>query len=208
MNWKAIKGFLKLYREKTGKYNAILLFGPPGVGKGTHGKKIGELEKYFHFSTGDMFRNVDTSTEIGAAVKSYMDRGELVPDDLTFKLFDVTVQKDVHDSRYNPQTQFLLLDGIPRSVEQVPLIDQREDVRQILYLDAPDSVLIERIRHRAIEEGRPEDQDPEVIQKRLDVYREKTLPVLGQYDPALIVKIDASVNVDEIYQCILQKLIR
>lgn len=208
MNWRAIKEFLKLERKKTDKYDAILIFGPPGAGKGTHGKKLGELEKYFYFSTGDMFRNVDTSTEIGAIVKYYMDKGELVPDGLTLKLFDITIQRDVYDGRYNPQTQFLLLEGIPRNVEQVPPINQRGNVSQIVYLDAPDDVLIERIRQRAIEEKRPDDQDPKIIQNRLNVYREKTLPVLREYDSTLVLKIDASGGVDEVYQSILEKLIR
>jgi adenylate kinase len=194
------------------KYKAILIFGPPGCGKGTQAKILAEDKKYFHFSTGDMFRSLKNDpymkdSEIGKKVTELISGGNFVPDNLTIELFYKTIEDYVQKGRYNPLEQTLILDGIPRNVPQVSLIKDRIQVEKIIYLHAEDlEVFAERISKRAQIEGRKDDADPVVVMKRLTVYQNDTAPVINQYSSDLILKIDALPSVEEIHDDIVSAL--
>ena len=160
------------------KYKAILLFGAPGVGKGTQGKLINDLEGYFHFSSGDMLRSLNHKTDIGIEIKSVIDKGKFVDDDLTIKLFYETIEKHIQQGEYDPTKDYLLLDGIPRTKNQVSLIKDGVEVRQIFYLYCKDSEFIRRIKeNRAPLEGREDDKNSQFIKKRIQTYKKETRPL-------------------------------
>ena len=188
------------------KYNAVLIFGPPGIGKGTQAKMLTDDGLYFHFSSGDMFRNLDPNSDLGKEVRSYADKGALVPDDVTVRLFDATLQKYVEKGAFSPKDQYLLCDGVPRTVPQVPMMDERLDVKKIVYIDAPDNVLVARLKGRAVIEGRKDDADEAVVRNRLVEYKSKTLPVIEQYDNSLVAKVDGTGNVDQVHELVLKAL--
>ncbi len=131
-------------------YRAILLFGAPGVGKGTQGQRIGKLTGYRHISTGDMFRSLDRDSPLGKEVRSYSERGVLVPDDLTIRLFEDTISRQTKSGQFDPTRDTLVLDGIPRNVTQAESLDDKVQVAHILYLMSSNlQVMIDRIKRRA-----------------------------------------------------------
>lgn len=193
----------------SGNYKTIVLFGPPGIGKTTQGRLLARMDGYFHFSTGEMFRDLDPNTAIGADVNSYLRGRNLIPDDLTMQLYDETIQRHIRGGSYDPEGDYLLLDGTPRNIVQVQQMNERIEVRQIIHLFSPDdALLIQRLTGRGMIEGRADDQDLAVIQRGLGVYKAETLAVLEQYDPALVFEIDGSGTIDSVHQAILEGLIR
>ncbi|MFH1063928.1 MAG: nucleoside monophosphate kinase [Candidatus Woesearchaeota archaeon] len=188
------------------RYLATLIFGPPGVGKGTQAKLLAKTGDYFHFSTGDRFRNIDTGTDIGAKVRSLIDGGNFVPDELVMKMFGEMIDTEIKAGAYDPEKQYIILDGIPRTVPQVLLIDSTFHVKRLIYLDAPDQMLIDRILSRGKLEGRADDQDVETIKHRLDTYRKKTLPLLEEYPEYKITIIDGSGTIDDVYSLIQEEI--
>lgn len=189
------------------RHKAILLFGAPGTGKGTQGAMLGCIPGFYHLSTGDMFRNLDTSSEIGRVFMEYSSRGELVPDDVTIKVWKHYVAELIEVGGYDPARHVLLLDGIPRSSAQAELMDPLVDVLHIVCLTCKDdSEMIERLRKRAEKQGRPDDAKEEVIKRRLEVYRSETKPVLSHYDPSLVSEIDAVGTPAEVLMRVLEKI--
>jgi adenylate kinase len=182
-------------------YNCVLLFGAPGVGKGTQGKRLGELEGYLHLATGDIFRSLDRESEFGKQFVHYSSRGELVPDDLTIQLWQDHVQGLVDGGEYDPQRDTLLLDGMPRSVNQANMLDGLIEPKAVLHLVARDiDEMVQRMKKRAETEGRHDDADENVIRNRFDVYARETAPVLEHYDSALVHEIDAMGTIDEVFE--------
>ncbi len=173
-------------------YPSILLFGPPGVGKGTQGQMLGSIPGFFHLATGDMFRSLDKDSEIGMEFTRYSSQGLLVPDFLTVRLWRQHVDQLIARELYNPATDVLLLDGIPRSVPQAESMKDFINPRIIIHLVCENlDEMIRRMQKRATEQGRPDDADESVIRKRFEVYHEQTSPVLACYDKSIISKIDA-----------------
>ena len=200
-------------KEIKQNYNAILFFGPPGSGKGTQAKILAEAnKKYLHFSTGDMFRALKNNpemanSEIGKKVNQTLGSGQLVSDDLTIELFFKTLSEYVSTKKYDPKNQILLLDGLPRNVNQVHLIKDKINVLKVVYLYASDlNVFAERIAKRASIEGRKDDADPAIVKNRLNVYEKETAPVVKEYPLNLIVKIDALPTIEEIQKNIITSL--
>ncbi len=175
-------------------YPVVLLFGAPGVGKGTQGKALGAVPGFVHFSMGDAFRSLDPESVLGRKVAEYSSRGELVPDEITVQLFFQRLGELRDAGRFNPARDLLVLDGIPRSVRQVELLRGRIDVRLVLHLDSADegtqSELRERLRSRAVSENRADDAREDVIRRRFEVYRAETAPVLNAFDSSIVVEID------------------
>src|SRR3954452_3262657 len=175
------------------RYRTILLFGAPGSGKGTQGKIIGQIPGFHHNSTGDIFRSLDLQSEMGRKFWEYAGRGELVPDEFTIKLWKQYIKGVEMVNRFHPETEILVLDGIPRNVKQAQLLEDTLDVLKVVHLRCTDmSKMVERLRRRALKENRLDDANDKVIQHRLEVYERETRPVLDFYPPNNIVKVDAT----------------
>jgi len=173
-------------------YQSILLFGPPGVGKGTQGQILGSIPGFFHLATGDMFRSLDKESEIGMEFTRYSSQGLLVPDFLTVRLWQQHVDQLISRELYKPEVDVLLLDGIPRSVPQAESMKEYIDPSLIIHLVCEDlDEMVRRMQKRATQQGRPDDADESVIRKRFEVYNEQTAPVLACYDDSIISNIDA-----------------
>lgn len=189
------------------QYRAILLFGAPGVGKGTQGQRIGRLPHYRHVSTGDLFRSLDRGSPLDREVRSYSERGVLVPDELTIRIFEDAIARLVSAGQFDPARDTLVLDGIPRNVNQAQSLDNQVRVARIIYLVSSDEqVMIDRIKRRAQLEGRKDDAEEDVIRRRFDVYRLETEPVLAHYADELIARIDALGTPDEVAAAIKKEL--
>ena len=175
-----------------GRHQAILLFGAPGVGKGTQGMLLGHIPGYCHLATGDMFRSLDKESPLGQQFLEYSSRGELVPDELTIQLWQQYVQQLIDEGKYNPQFDLLVLDGLPRSVNQAEVLRDYADVLAVIHLDAPDiEEMVERMKRRAIQQNRHDDADETVIRRRFQVFDRDTAPVLQQYDPSIVYRVNA-----------------
>lgn len=174
----------------------LIFFGAPGVGKGTQAEKIVARMGLIHISTGDLFReNLSQNTPLGQLAKSYMDKGELVPDNVTTDMLKAKIEE------YNSAKGFVF-DGFPRTISQAEQLDallgeKDQDVSAVIALEASDDVLIKRLLNRGKDSGRADDQDESIIQNRLREYYDKTQPVKDYY--ANIVKlIDGVGDIDEI----------
>jgi len=190
------------------RHRSVLLFGAPGVGKGTQGKILGSIPGFFHMSTGDAFRALDPDSELGRTFKEYSTRGELVPDEFTIRLWREFVIDQEEAGRYVRGKDVLILDGIPRSLNQAELMDAHLDVLRVIHLVAADEeAMVERLRKRALAQGRADDGDEDVIRKRWRVYREETEPVLGHYPDGTISEIDAMGTPAAVLQRILGVLV-
>jgi adenylate kinase len=175
------------------KFRAILLFGAPGSGKGTQGKILGTIPNFYHFSCGEVFRNLTPDSELGRIFLQFSSRGELVPDEPTIRLWRHNLEGAEHDDRFMPATDTLILDGIPRNVNQAQMLSGTLDVRVIFYLSCPDmNKLVARLQRRALRENRLDDANIGVIRKRLETYELETAPVLDYYGPATVRKIDST----------------
>lgn len=158
----------------------IVLFGPPGAGKGTQAEKL--ITKYHlcHLSTGDIFRaNIKGETELGKLAKSYMDKGELVPDSVTIAMLESEVNR-------NPTAQGFIFDGFPRTTPQAEalatfLASKATDISVMLALDVKEDELIKRLLARGADSGRADDMDASIIANRIKVYNEQTAVVADFY---------------------------
>jgi len=174
------------------KYRCILLFGAPGAGKGTQGKILGTIPHFIHCSCGEVFRNLSPESPLGKIFLEYSGRGQLVPDEPTIKLWSKFIEDITKTGRLNPKTDTLVLDGIPRNVQQAEILRDVLDVVGVFYLCSKDfESLVARIQRRAIKENRLDDANLEVIRARLKTYEQETKPVLKFYGRKLVHKIDA-----------------
>jgi adenylate kinase len=177
------------------RYKAILLFGAPGSGKGTQGKILSAIPGFYHSACGDVFRSLDLQSEMGRTFWEYSSRGELVPDEFTIKLWKSYIKGMEMVNGFHPETEILVLDGIPRNKTQAKLLDDTLDVVKIIYLVCADmKKMVERLRRRALKENRFDDANDKVIQHRLEVYERDTHPVLEHYPADKIAKIDATMS--------------
>ena len=176
----------------------LVLFGPPGAGKGTQSQRLVEKYGLIHLSTGDVFRaNIKGETELGVLAKSYMDKGQLVPDEVTINMLKSEVLK--HE---NPKG--FIFDGFPRTNAQANALDHfleeiNTSISQMISLDVEEEELKIRLANRAKESGRVDDANPEVILNRINVYREETAPVKDFYEKQnKWTKVDGVGSIDEI----------
>src|SRR5215204_3136135 len=177
------------------RYKAILLFGAPGSGKGTQGKILGSIPGFYHSACGDVFRSLDLQSEMGRKFWEFSSRGELVPDEFTIKLWKNFIKGMEMVNQFHPESEILILDGIPRNKPQAVLLEETLDVVKIIYLVCADmKKMIERLRRRALKENRFDDANDKVIQHRLEVYERDTHPVLECYPTDKVVKIDATMS--------------
>lgn len=180
-------------QPETPKYRTVLLFGAPGAGKGTIGKALGVIPGFMHMACGDVFRNMDLSTPLGKRFIEYSSKGLLVPDDSTIALWKVNLDALVGSHTFRPDRDILVLDGIPRNVEQARIMAHHISVERVFYLVCSDEkMMIERLQRRAMKENRLDDASEEVIRRRWRVYEEETEPVLRYYPPQIIERVDAA----------------
>ncbi len=189
-------------------YQTILLFGPPGVGKGTQGKILARIPGFFHSSTGDIFRNLDAQSEVGRLFFQYSSRGELVPDDVTLKIWGQNVYAASILGLFKPHADILVLDGLPRSVPQARLLYRTCSVLQVIHLVAKNKeMLFERMKKRAMKDNRADDAKDDVIRRRFEVYERETYPVLEFYPPEIVAEVDAMGSPAEVLHNILSVLV-
>lgn len=158
----------------------IVLFGPPGAGKGTQSTKLIDKYQLVHLSTGDIFRaNIKGQTELGNLAKSYMDSGKLVPDEVTIAMIESECNK-------HQQAKGFIFDGFPRTQAQAEALDKllaqkNASITLMLALEVAEEELRTRLLLRGKDSGRVDDQNPEIIQNRINVYNSETMPVKDYY---------------------------
>ena len=155
-----------------------------------------------------MFRGLDRESELGQAFLQYSTQGLLVPDDLTVRLWRQYVQWLIDTNQYRPDTDLLVLDGIPRSAAQAAMLDEHIDVLRVVHLVCTDTnALVDRMKKRAQHSNRPDDADEKIIRRRLEVYQQETEPVLDFYEASLISNVDAVGLPGEILMNVLDTII-
>ncbi len=158
----------------------IVLFGKPGAGKGTQAEFLKHKYNLVHLSTGDIFRfNIKNDTELGRLAKTFMDKGDLVPDEVTIKMLQSEVDKNSYCAGF-------LFDGFPRTLAQAETLDKfleskGQSITATVALEADDNILVQRLLERGKTSGRPDDQDEEKIRNRYQEYNEKTAPLMDYY---------------------------
>jgi adenylate kinase len=178
----------------------FLIFGPPGSGKGTQSVRLAEKFNLLHLSTGDMLRaEISAGTELGKKMSLIMSKGELVPDEVVIEMIAYKIDK-------SKGTAGFLFDGFPRTVTQTVSLEKMLNERgmkidQMLVLEVDHDELVKRLIARAELSGRPDDKDPAVIENRIDVYKEKTEPIInycnqkGLYQP-----VNGMGTIDDIFK--------
>ncbi len=184
----------------------LVLFGPPGAGKGTQSEKIIEKYDLVHLSTGDIFRaNIKGETELGKLAKSYIDKGELVPDEVTIKMLESEVDKHSTPNGF-------IFDGFPRTVAQAEALDNFLETKDtaisgMVALEVDEDELTRRLLERGKTSGRSDDQDENLIKNRVKEYNSKTKPVAGFYESQGKFKsVEGVGSIDEIFGSICEAI--
>ena len=177
----------------------LILFGPPGSGKGTQAEKLKEKYQLLHISTGDLFRyELSNNTPLGVLARSYMDKGQLVPDEVTIGMLRNKV--DAH-----PEAKGYIFDGFPRTIAQAESLDalleeRGQHISRLLMLEVPEDEIVARILSRGKTSGRSDDNDPAIIRSRFEVYLKETSPVFDFYAQAgKASKVFGVGDIDEIF---------
>jgi len=190
------------------RYRTILLFGAPGVGKGTQGKILGQVPGFYHLSCGDVFRNLDVSTNLGKVFMKHSAQGKLVPDEPTIEMWHTNMHARTILGIYKPTVDLLVLDGIPRNANQARLLQKHVEVLKIVHLTCHDEKkMFERLRRRALKENRIDDAKEDVIRHRWRVYNDETQPVLDCYPKHLIAEVEAVASPGAVLQHVLEHVV-
>lgn len=190
------------------RYKSVLLFGAPGSGKGTQGKILGTIPGFYHCACGDVFRNLDIHSELGKVFYEYSSRGELVPDEVTVKMWAENIRARASIGHYKPRNDLLVLDGIPRTLEQAKIMDKHIEVLRVIHLSCSDeAAMTERLRRRALKSNRHDDADIKVIRNRWEVYERETAPVLAHYAKDMIFEVDAIASPAQVLHDVLDVVV-
>lgn len=186
----------------------LILFGPPGSGKGTQAARLVEKYELLHISTGDLFRyEMGNNTPLGQQAQSYMDKGELVPDEVTVGMLRNKVEA-------NPYVEGYIFDGFPRTVPQADALDnllaeEGNEVHLLLMLEVPDEELVKRLLGRGKVSGRADDMDENIIRNRIEVYKSETTPVFDYYaEKGKAVKVYGVGSIEEIFARLCESIDR
>ena len=203
----------------------IILLGAPGAGKGTQASRIFDAYKLPHISTGDIFReNIKHETPIGLLAKSYIDKGQLVPDEVTCKIVESRIEKDDCKNGY-------MLDGFPRTIAQAEALDKITKIDLVINIDVDFSLLLDRLCGRRVckdcgesyhisrlngettcsrcggELYQRKDDNPETVQSRLDVYNAQTAPLIEYYSKkGLLFNVEGSTSPEAVFEAVSEKL--
>ena len=176
------RNYSSIYQlSTTPKMKNIVLFGPPGAGKGTQAEFLKEMYNLVHISTGDVFRfNIKNATELGLLAKKYMDEGDLVPDEVTINMLKAEVEK-------NADANGFIFDGFPRTQSQAEALDaflaeKGEQINGMIALEVPEDLLVERLLERGKTSGRTDDTDESKIRNRFNEYNTKTAILKDFFD--------------------------
>lgn len=184
----------------------LILFGPPGSGKGTQAIKLADKYGLVHISTGDLFRyEMSNDTELGQLAKSYMSAGELVPDEVTISMLLAKMSR-------HPEAHGFIFDGFPRTIPQadalIRLLGQKDQsINALIALNVNDEEIVNRIKLRGMDSGRTDDMDEAIIRNRIKVYKDETQPVyeyFGNLQKAH--EVDGQGTVDEIFQLLVNEI--
>src|ERR1041385_5461745 len=182
----------------------IVLFGPPGAGKGTQSEKLIEKYELVHLSTGDILRNeISHGTELGLEAKKLMDAGALVPDEVVIGMIESRLDA-------NRNARGFIFDGFPRTTAQAEALDKLLSARgtpisMMLSLEVPKEELIKRLLNRGKDSGRADDQDTNVIEKRINEYNNKTAPLKDYYSKQdKFFGVDGVGTVEQIFEELLK----
>lgn len=184
----------------------LILFGPPGSGKGTQSEKLISTYGLKHLSTGDLLRSeIASKTDLGLKAKSFMNAGQLVPDAVVIGMVDAAISA-------NKGVNGFLFDGFPRTKAQAEALDalmqsHATEIHVVLALDVPEEELIQRMIGRAKTSGRSDDADPEVQKKRIAIYRNETLAVADHYKMFnKVVHLNGLGTIDEIFSSLCKEI--
>jgi adenylate kinase len=184
----------------------LILFGPPGSGKGTQSERL--IEKYglIHLSTGNILREeITRQTKLGLEAKSLMDKGQLVPDSVVIGMIDAALDA-------NPQAKGFLFDGFPRTVAQAEALDEllsrkSSQIHSFIALQVGREELVQRLLNRGKTSGRSDDTNEEIIRARLIEYENKTAPVAGYYEAqGKLEQIKGEGSIDQIFQALCSRI--
>jgi adenylate kinase len=185
------------------------MFGAPGSGKGTHGKILGAIPGYVHFSCGDVFRSLNPETPLGKVFVEYSSRGQLVPDKPTMELWKGYAHGLVASHRFQPTKDTLVLDGLPRNVHQAQMLRKFLNVVSVFYLcSANFENLVKRLQRRALKDNRLDDANMDVIRARLKTYEKETKPVLNFYGKKLVHQINTDGTPPQTFLKILRHVVK
>lgn len=178
----------------------LILFGPPGSGKGTQAEQLVEKYHLFHISTGNLFREeIEAGTELGNKASTYMSKGELVPDEVTIGMLR-------NKMKSHTDAKGFIFDGFPRTAPQAEALDTLLDgmgqpIDALIMLDVPEDEIVKRLLLRGKDSNRPDDRDEEVIRIRFQVYQSKTAPIYDYYDQVGKAHIIPGLgSIDQIFQ--------
>ena len=205
MDYLFVKGFLNRVLYIYAMFN-VILFGPPGSGKGTQSEKL--IDKYglIHLSTGNLLREeITNQTSLGLEAKKYMDSGQLVPDAVVIGMIRSAIKN-------NPDAEGFLFDGFPRTVAQSEALDEllaenHAEINAVLALEVSENELIGRLLNRGKTSGRSDDVNEQVIRARITEYENKTSPVANYYDQFdKVVRLKGEGDVDIIFDALCSEI--